>query len=83
MDGLQTPRLTRQAPGLLQPVKGGVFPVQVRPHIMVLLVLQATKDLIARVFRLQTEVSRLRRDVTKLGGPRDTTELRHKVSSTD
>lgn len=40
---------------------------------------QAVKDLIARVFRLQTEVSRLRTDVNKLGGPRDTVVLRQKV----
>ena len=40
---------------------------------------QAAKDLIARVFRLRTEVSRLRADVNRLGGPRDTVELRHKV----
>ncbi|EIE21609.1 snare-domain-containing protein [Coccomyxa subellipsoidea C-169] len=43
---------------------------------------KANKDLIARVFRLQTEVSRLRSDVNKLGGPRDTVDLRHKVGST-
>ena len=40
---------------------------------------QVNKDLIAKVFRLQTEVSRLRSDVNKLGGPRDTVDLRHKV----
>lgn len=40
---------------------------------------QVNKDLIAKVFRLQTEVSRLRSDVNKLGGPRDTVDIRHKV----
>lgn len=40
---------------------------------------QVNKELIAKVFRLQTEVSRLRSDVNKLGGPRDTVDLRHKV----
>lgn len=41
--------------------------------------MQANKELIARVFRLQTDVSRLRADVNKIGGPRDTVDLRHKV----
>jgi len=40
---------------------------------------QATKELIAEVFRLQTEVTRLRGSIDRLGGPRDTAELRHKV----
>ena len=40
---------------------------------------QATKELIADVFRLQTEVTRLRTSVDRLGGPRDTVELRHKA----
>ena len=31
------------------------------------------------MFRLQTEVTRLRASVERLGGPRDTVELRHKV----
>ena len=46
-----------------------------------LLILQAVKELIARVFRLQTDVSRLRADVNRIGGPRDTMDLRHKVCS--
>ena len=33
----------------------------------------------AKVFRLQTEIARLKSDVQKLGGARDTTELRHRV----
>lgn len=40
---------------------------------------QAIKELIADVFRLQTEVTRLRASVDRLGGPRDTVELRHKA----
>ena len=46
---------------------------------LVMCMQQVNKDLIAKVFRLQTEVSRLRSDVNKLGGPRDTVDLRHKV----
>ena len=33
------------------------------------------------MFRLQTEVTRLRASVERLGGPRDTVELRHKVQT--
>ncbi|KAK9811271.1 hypothetical protein WJX72_000992 [[Myrmecia] bisecta] len=40
---------------------------------------KVTKGLIASVFRLQTEVSRYRADVDKLGSARDTVELRHKI----
>ena len=47
-----------------------------------LLILQAVKELIARVFRLQTDVSRLRADVNRIGGPRDTVDLRQKVCQT-
>jgi uncharacterized protein YlxW (UPF0749 family) len=45
------------------------------------LLLQTNKELIAKVFRLQTEVSRLRADVNRLGSARDTVEHRHKVES--
>ena len=41
--------------------------------------LQDVKALIARVFRLQTEISRLKADVQKLGSARDTQELRQRV----
>ena len=42
--------------------------------------MQVTKELIGSVFKLQTEVSRLKSDVQKLGSARDTVELRQKVS---
>ena len=41
--------------------------------------MQETKELIASVFKLQTEVTRLKNDVQKLGSARDTIELRQKV----
>ena len=44
---------------------------------------QATSDLIAAVFKLQTEVSRLKADVQRLGTPRDTPELRQKIAGTN
>lgn len=40
---------------------------------------QDVKALIQRVFRLQTEISRLKADVQKIGSARDTQELRQKV----
>ena len=49
------------------------------PSIHVYLGLQDVKALIARVFRLQTEISRLKADVQKIGSARDTQELRQKV----
>jgi len=44
---------------------------------------QATSDLISSVFKLQTEVSRLKADVQRLGTPRDTPELRQKIADTN
>ncbi len=44
---------------------------------------QATSDLISAVFKLQTEVSRLKADVQRLGTPRDTHELRQKIADTN
>ena len=44
---------------------------------------QATSDLISSVFKLQTEVARLRADVQRLGTARDTPELRQKIAATN
>lgn len=44
-------------------------------------VVQGTKELIASIFKLQTEVTRLKNDVQKLGSGRDTVELRQKVGA--
>lgn len=45
--------------------------------------LQATSELIASVFKLQTEVSRLKADVQRLGTDRDTVDHRHKIAATN
>lgn len=42
---------------------------------------KGTKELIASIFKLQTEVTRLKNDVQKLGSGRDTVELRQKVGA--
>ena len=39
------------------------------------------QQLIQRVFRMRTSVSRLKSDVAKLGGPQDTVELRKSVAA--
>lgn len=42
---------------------------------------KAVKDVVGAVFKIQTEVSRVKRDVEKLGGPRDTAELRQRIGA--
>ena len=44
-------------------------------------ILQVNQQLIQRVFRMRTSVSRLKSDVAKLGGPQDTVELRKSVAA--
>ncbi len=44
---------------------------------------QTTSELIAAVFKLQTEVSRLKADVQRLGTERDTAEHRQKIADTN
>lgn len=39
----------------------------------------AVKELVGAMFRLQTEVSRLKKDVDRLGSARDTLDLRHAI----
>ena len=42
---------------------------------------QATNKLIQSVFKLQTEVTRLKADVDRIGGPTDTVEHRQKIAA--
>ena len=42
---------------------------------------QSDRDLVAAVFRLQTDVARLKADVDRLGGPADTVELRRRLAT--